>query len=304
MEEKQTQEKRKFSEKFSKVYDKYYKYLFIITIILILSSLFYLIYFYSQHNDIIYKDVTLSGGTSITIYEKTDIDNLKQALLEKFPDINIRKISDLTTNKQIAFIVETEAPVEEIKPALEEYLKYELTKENSSIEFTGSSLGANFYKQLQIAIVIAFILMALVVFIIFRTFIPSLAVVLSAFADIVMTLALVNFLGLRISTAGVVAFLMLIGYSVDTDILLTTRLIKNKEGRLNSRLFNAFKTGITMTLTSIAAVLTALLIVSRLSQILTQIFLILFIGLSFDLLNTWITNASILKLYCEKKQID
>jgi len=304
MEEKQTQEKRKFSEKFSKVYDKYYKYLFIITIILILSSLFYLIYFYSQHNDIIYKDVTLSGGTSITIYEKTDIDNLKQVLLEKFPDINIRKISDLTTNKQIAFIVETEAPVEEIKPALEEYLKYELTKENSSIEFTGSSLGANFYKQLQIAIVIAFILMALVVFIIFRTFIPSLAVVLSAFADIVMTLALVNFLGLRISTAGVVAFLMLIGYSVDTDILLTTRLIKNKEGRLNSRLFNAFKTGITMTLTSIAAVLTALLIVSRLSQILTQIFLILFIGLSFDLLNTWITNASILKLYCEKKQID
>jgi len=49
------------------------------------------------------------------------------------------------------------------------------------------------------------------------------AVVISAFADIVMTLALVDILGLKISTAGIVAFLMLIGYSVDTDILFNNK---------------------------------------------------------------------------------
>jgi len=152
-----------------------------------------------------------------------------------------------------------------------------------------------------IAILIAFVFMGIVVFIIFRTFVPSTAVILSAFADILMTLALVNMLGMRMSTAGIVAFLMLIGYSVDTDILLTTRILKRDEGSLNSRIFGAFKTGITMTLTSLFAVVFALFVVRSFSIVLTQIFSILAIGLGFDILNTWITNASILKWYKEKK---
>ena len=95
---------------------------------------------------------------------------------------------------------------------------------------------------------------------------------------------------------------MLIGYSVDTDILLTTRMIKRDEGSLNERLFGAFKTGTTMTLTSLFAVLFALVVVKSFSSVLSQIFTILAIGLGFDLLNTWITNASILKWYISKKK--
>jgi len=300
-EPKTPREKKSFSE----IYNKHYKKLFIITILLLVVSLGYIFYFYNQYGDIMYKDVTLSGGTSITVHDQTtDINNLKQTLIQNFSDLNVRKISELTTGKQLAFVIETSADADETKTALEQYLGYSLNEENSSIEFTGSSLGANFYAQLRLAIILAFALMAIVVFIIFRTFIPSFAVILSAFADITMTLAFVNLLGMRLSTAGIVAFLMLIGYSVDTDILLTTRMIKHKEGALNSRMFGAFKTGITMTLTSLAAVFVAYLIVSRFSPILTQIFFILCIGLLFDLLNTWITNASILKLYCEKKNIE
>ena len=68
--------------------------------------------------------------------------------------------------------------------------------------------------------------MGLVVFIYFRTLVPSLAVILAAFSDIVVTLAIFNLTGEKLSTAGVAAFLMLIGYSVDTDILLNTRVLK------------------------------------------------------------------------------
>jgi preprotein translocase subunit SecF len=144
--------------------------------------------------------------------------------------------------------------------------------------------------------------MAIVVFIIFRTFIPSLAVILAVCADILMTLVFVNLLGMKMSSAGIVAFLMLIGYSVDTDILLTTRILKRKEGSLNQRIFGAFKTGMTMTLTSMLAVAFALIVVKSFSIVLTQIFTILIIGLGFDLLNTWITNVSVLKWYVEKRQ--
>ena len=143
--------------------------------------------------------------------------------------------------------------------------------------------------------------MALVVFLIFRTFVPSTAVIISAFADIVMTLALVNLIGMKMSSAGIVAFLMLIGYSVDTDILLTTRLLKRSEGSLNKRAFSAFKTGMTMTLTSLLAIIFAFFIAKSFSVVLTQIFSILIIGLGFDILNTWITNVSILKWYLKNE---
>ncbi len=238
----------------------------------------------------------------MTIYAKIDADKLQQDLLDRLEDINTREIYDLFTGEQKAVIIETKTEGQETKQILEEYLGYELGEDNSSIEFTGSALSESFYKQLLIAILFAFIFMAIVVFIIFRTVVPSIAVIISAFADIFMTLVFVDILGLKMSTAGIVAFLMLIGYSVDTDILLTTRILKRYEGSLNERIFNAFKTGITMTLTSLLAISVALFVVRSFSIVLTQIFTILAIGLGFDILNTWITNVSILKWYVKKKK--
>ena len=125
---------------------------------------------------------------------------------------------------------------------------------------------------------------------------------LSAFADIIMTLALVNLIGLKLSTGGVVAFLMIIGYSVDTDILLTTRILRKKSNdSVNALLRGAFKTGMNMMVTSIIALTTALIVVYPFSSVLNQIFTILLIGLGFDIINTWITNMSIIKWYAEKK---
>ncbi len=302
MEENQEKQKEKFSRKFEKFHDKNYKLLLIIPLTLLVLSLVYIGIFYSQNNDIIHKDISLTGGTSITIQGNIDALKLEQDLSEKLGEINTRKIYDLITQEQKAIVIETETDGEQALEILEEYLGYDLNEENSSFEFTGSALSENFYRQLLIAILFAFLFMSIVVFIIFRTIIPSLAVILCAFADILMTLALVDLLGIKMSAAGIVAFLMLIGYSVDTDILLTTRILKRRDNLLNTRIFKAFKTGITMTLTSLLAISFALIIVMSFSNILTQIFTILIIGLGFDILNTWVTNVSILKWYVEKKK--
>ncbi|MEK6823611.1 MAG: MMPL family transporter [Nanoarchaeota archaeon] len=282
-------------------HDKYYKILLIIPVILLIFSLVYMVNFYNKHGDFIQKDISLTGGTSVTLYEKLNVLELKPILSEKLRDVDIREVYDLITQEQKAVIIETTSDAEETKSILEEYLKYELTEENSSFEFTGSSLSEGFYKQLLIAILIAFVLMGIVIFIIFRIFVPSIAVIISAFADILMTLVIVNLLGIKVSTAGIVAFLMLIGYSVDTDILLTSRVLKREGESLNKRIFDSFKTGMTMTLTALLSVLVALFIVKSFSSTLAQIFTILSIGLAFDILNTWITNVSLLKWYVLKK---
>lgn len=288
------------TQKIENWYNKNYKKLLVLPLLMMIFSFGYLVYFYQTNNDFIYKDISLTGGTSATLTGNIDAEKLVNELSDKLEDINTREIYDLLTHERKALLIETKSNIETTKQVLEEYMGYELNSDNSSFEFTGSTLSTNFYKQLLIAILIAFIFMALVVFIIFRTFVPSSAVIISAFADILMTLVLADILQIKMSTAGIVAFLMLIGYSVDTDILLTTRVLKRKDGTINQRIFGAFKTGITMTMTSILTMALALIIVMSFSIVLTQIFTVLLIGLGFDLINTWITNVSILKWYAEK----
>ena len=284
-------------------YDRNYKSILIVPALLLIFSIVYLFNFNIKNEDIVYKDVSLTGGTSVTLIDSNvDLVQLKDSLISKFDDIAIRQISDFGTGSQKGLVIETKADAEEIKKALEEYLGYELNQKNSSIEFSGSALSLGFYQQLRIAIIIAFTLMAIVVFIIFKTFVPSFAVILSAFVDIVMTIVTVDLFGMHLSIAGIIGFLMLIGYSVDTDILLTSRVVKRSEGTVNEKIYGAFKTGITMTLTSMAAVGVSLIIIYSLSNVLRQIFTILLIGLIFDIFNTWVTNASIIKWYAESKR--
>lgn len=285
-------------------YDRIHKKVLILPMIVLILSMVYLYSFNSSNGDIIHKDVSLTGGTSITLFdENIDVDKIKNDLKDSLPDMMIRGISDIRTGKQTGIILETIEEPEKVKKILEEEIGYELNEDNSSIEFSGATLSQGFYKQLRTAIIFAFILMSIVIFLVFRSTVPSLAVIISAFADITMTLAVVDLIGLKISSAGVIAFLMLIGYSVDTDVLLTTRILRDKRGTVNERLYGAFKTGITMTLTSIAAVGVSLVIIYSFSEILRQIFIVLLIGLGFDIFNTWTTNSSIIKMYAEAKKI-
>lgn len=284
-------------------YGKRYKIMLLVPIVLLLMSIAYLWAFHAKHGDVLYKDVTLSGGTTVTIQGDYDAANLEQQLKTSLNDVQVSAIGDLATGKKIAVIVSSSAQPELLKPEIEKSLGITLTEDNSSTEFSGPSLGSNFYKQLLIALLISFVLMSLVIFMLFRTFVPSIAVIFAAFADIVMPLALIDYLGIRVSAAGIAAFLMLIGYSVDTDILLTTRVVKKREGLLNERIYGAFKTGIFMTTTALLAVLPAFLIVTGLPDSFRQIFLILTFGLLADILNTWLTNAGILKWYADKKGI-
>jgi preprotein translocase subunit SecF len=328
-------------------FDKSYKLFMLLPIILVVLCLIYLGSFYSQHGEFFFRDASLSGGTTITLtsLEGINIENLESTLKTKYADLSFRKLTDFRTGESIALVIESSATPGALKQDVESILNLELTEKNSSIEFTGSSLSGNFYKQLLVALASAFLLMSFVVFCLFGeklkykilsgilTFmcvlfliksmfiiaiplaiilfgsyfilsLPSLAVIFAAFADIVMPLALIDFLGIRISSAGIAAFLMLIGYSVDTDILLTSRAIKTREGYVNERIYKSFKTGILMTITAICAVLPAFFIVTGLPDTFRQIFLILAMGLFADIINTWMTNTGIIKWYCVRHNIE
>lgn len=281
-------------------YDRYYKLFVVMAFALMFLALGYITYFYFKTGDIMHKDVSLLGGTIMSVNSDADIKEIQKILPE---GSTVRRLSDIRTGKQIAFSVETVADIDAVKPLVEGYLGYNLTEENSSIEFTGPSLSQSFYKELRIALILAFALMAIVVFFQFKTFVPAIAVLQAGFTDIIVPLAILDLIGFKISGAGIAAFLMLIGYSVDTDILLTNRALRKGELNINQRIWGAFLTGITMTVTSLIAILLAFFIVRDISIVLSEIFLILSIGLVTDIFSTWVGNAGILKWYCEKKRM-
>jgi preprotein translocase subunit SecF len=117
----------------------------------------------------------------------------------------------------------------------------------------------------------------------------------------VVTAALMNIFGITLTLGTTAALLMLIGYSVDSDVLLTMRVLKRR-GALADKLQGAFRTGIIMTTTTLAAV-AAMFIVTTLGnvQVIRDISAVLLIGLVVDIYNTWITNAAMLRWYVERR---
>ena len=89
-----------------------------------------------------------------------------------------------------------------------------------------------------------------------------------------------------------------LGYSADTDILLTTRVLKGREGEVRERIFGACKTGLTMSLTTLGAILPVIFISS--SKTLVTIGTVLFLGIVCDIINTWLGNAVMLRWWVEK----
>ena len=169
----------------------------------------------------------------------------------------------------------------------------------------GPVLSEEAMGQIYVAMIFAFLFMAVTVFIVFREPVPSVAIILAALCDILIALGGMSIFKIPLSIASVGALLMLIGYSVDTDILLTTRLLKRREGTVESRAKNAMYTGLTMSLAAIAA-MGVLFVVTKLimpeATTLSNISAVLVIGLVGDILSTWLMNLGILKTYIDWRQ--
>ncbi|MDG5776120.1 protein translocase subunit SecF [Haloarculaceae archaeon H-GB1-1] len=175
-------------------------------------------------------------------------------------------------------------------------------KSNGQLEYRGlnevsAGFGAEVQQTALMGVGIAFVGMSLLVFVLFRSFVPSIAVVASAFSDIVIPLALMNLFGIQLSLGTVAALLMLIGYSVDSDILLNTHILR-RPGDFYESTYRAMRTGVTMTVTSLAAMLAMAITATVFGvQLLASIGIVLVFGLAADLMNTYMLNVTLLRWY-------
>lgn len=266
-----------------------YKLMLIAPIALLVASLFGLVLLMQSG---IQRDIDLKGGMQISFDSAEPVDaKAIEDLIGK--DARVR-IAKGFTGYSVLIDAESEKGI------------IDVLKENGyapTIRTVSPALSAVFFRQAVVALVIAFVFMAFVVFAIFRKPLPSMYVVFAAFSDILEAFVISQFLGIKLSLASFAALLLLIGYSVDTDILLTSRVLKGEGGKtkeeIKEKTKGAMKTGLMMTATTLSAVMILLLIST--SDVLTQIASILLIGLTADIINTWMGNAVLLRWYLEKK---
>jgi len=265
--------------------------LVIIPLVLLIASLLLLSLNMATTGMPVKPGIDFSGGTAVTLDTTETADQLRSA----FAGYPLTEVSQGVNNgKFLKFGAMDDSQFR----ALAEQIN--LNYPDAKVDQIGESFGKTLQQQAVLALIFSFIGMAIVIFIAFRTFVPAAAVVISAFADMAMTAAAMNIIGIPLTLGTTAALLMLIGYSVDSDILLTNRVLK-RQGKLIDKLKGAFDTGISMTSTTFAAI-AAMLIISWIGsvEILMQISAVLLIGLAFDVMNTWLTNAAILKWYVQK----
>ncbi len=239
--------------------------------------------------------VEFTGGTIVTV-PVVESEGEIAAKLAGYPVLDIRDVGhrymiqlgpmDDAIYKQLSAMIDAEYQDPEIK-------------------YMGPVYSTRLQEQAKTYIPLSFLFMAVVVFLIFRTPFVALMVILAAFSDIMITAAAMNIAGVELSLATVAALLMLIGYSVDSNILLNNRVLKRK-GRTEDKVLGAFRTGIAMTSTTFCAIF-ALFLVSTFSylvsssftqiNILFDISVVLLFGLIASLMNCWVMNSNALRWY-------
>ncbi|AKB45640.1 MULTISPECIES: protein translocase subunit SecF [Methanosarcina] len=241
------------------------------------------------------------GGTQISI-ETTDSPAVLEKTYSSYPITDVRQTGSRVI---MQFGIMDDEQQRQLEKDITSH-KYS----NVQIQQVGPIYGKTLQVQALEALIISFIGMGIVVFLLFRTFVPSCAVILSAFSDIAIAAAFMRVAGIELSLGTLAALLMLIGYSVDSDILLTNRVIKRR-GTVEEKVSKAMHTGITMTTTTLAALVSmyivstfSYLVISSFTQItlLSQISIVLIAGLIADMMNTWLLNTGILRWYAMKPE--
>jgi preprotein translocase subunit SecF len=236
--------------------------------------------------------VEFVGGTELRVTPDTQEN--------AFQDLNSNVFSEQPNSVQSipadgSYIITFRGDSMDVADATEQAESAGYTVQSSST--ISASFGSGSQELALYGLLFAFLGMSVVVFGLFRSFIPSITVVASAFNVLVLPLAMMNLSGIELSFGTITALLMLLGYSVDSDMLLNDYVVK-RGGEFYDAVYTAMDTGITMTLTSILA-MAVMAIISSFAGIplLRDIGVIIVFGLIIDIMNTYMMNVTILRWY-------
>lgn len=252
---------------------------------------------YFQTGDFILKDIDLKGGTLITIssQEPIDVKLLEENMIREFGSAFV---TGLKTSSGFGATVQVETGTR-LSDVISVVENSGVLVTDFSEETVGPVLGNIFFEQVRLILIVAFVIMSFIIFLIYRNLVSSFGIVFALLGNILTTLAFTSVLGISLSFAGFAGLLLLIGFTVDTNIVLTSKVMASGTEGFKPRYRKALVTGVTL-ISTITATMILVIFLST-SKLLINIAEVLVIGFLADLVYTWIFNAGLLEIYFKRK---
>jgi preprotein translocase subunit SecF len=285
-------------------FNKYYNQFNILSISLVVVSLFFLI-FKGLNFGIDFK-----GGTLIELRSTDDKINVS-SLRNNLNSMNLGDVSVKNFGNETDFLIKFEINnnkniIEEIKVNLDK--SFGNTFDFRRVENVGPKVSAELLRSGVIAITVALTMMLIYIWIRFEWQF-SLGAISALFHDVLVTLGLFSLLGLEINLSIIAAVLTIVGYSMNDTVVIFDRVRENLRKYSDIKIFELTNISINETLsrtliTSITTLLALLSIFFFGGEVLKGFALAMIFGVIFGTYSSiYIANTVLVRLNVSQKTI-
>jgi preprotein translocase subunit SecF len=238
------------------------------------------------------KDISISGGTLVIInYHGLSIDQVKAVLSGK--NYNIYSTGGMI------YIEGKKLDVNNLISELNSKLGTKITKNDYEVREFSPYFGSMIFSEFTRLLIISLMLITIVIFIRMRNWISSLAILMTILFDLGAAVSFLAITGYPISVISFVAFLMILGYAIDNNIVLATNIFK-EEGEFREKVKLSLKVGYLMEMTTM--IVLAIIYIFINSKIIHELAMVLLIALVADAYFYLFGNVPFYKYIIQKKE--
>jgi Preprotein translocase subunit SecF len=169
-----------------------------------------------------------------------------------------------------------------------------------SIQQYSSLVGNLIFNQFLFFVILAMILAAFIIFIAFRASKITLNIISTILFDVVGLLSILSITKYPIGANGFIGMLMILGFAIDNNVVLSTNIVKEKDKPFIERVRMSFRVGMLMEVIALYTLLLLYFIVPEPSV--DEFAFVLSIAIILDLLYYLIGNIPLYKYFEAKKE--
>ncbi|MFZ8855980.1 MAG: hypothetical protein ACO2OX_02155, partial [Candidatus Nanopusillus sp.] len=204
-----------------------YKKFLLISILLFAIFTGTILFNYFKYGYIINKSITISGGYVTLINNNYNLTNTEiQNILNQ---MNITDYVLYSTSNIIYIASRDQINGTLLISLLNQYYNISIQPSDISIQQYSSIVGDLIFNQFLFFVILTMILASFVIFIAFRVSNTTLNIISTILFDVIGLLAILSITKYPIGANGFIAMLMILGFAIDNNVVLSTNMIKEKD---------------------------------------------------------------------------